>query len=59
MEVMIVNGKRYLINDTSPAVDLDCQIILAGYPKDAVIEFDEVRNEDVISKININQIINK
>ena len=56
---MIINGKRYLINDTSPAVDLDCQIILAGYPKDAIIEFDEVRAEDVTSKININQIRSK
>ena len=58
MEVMIVNGKRHLINDTSTAVDLDCQIILAGYPKDALIEFDEVGYEDVISKVNINNILN-
>jgi len=51
MEVMIVNGDRYLINETSPAVDLDCQIILAGYPKDAIVEFDGVKHSDLSNNI--------
>ena len=53
MEVMIVNGDRYLINDTSPAVDLDCQVILAGYPKDAIVEFDNVKHSDLSNNVNI------
>ena len=50
MEVMIVNGKRYLINtDLEPHVlDGICQDILKYYPPDVSVEFEAVKMSDVI-----------
>jgi len=48
MKVLIVNGKRFLINEKSKSVDKRCQEILKNFPPDATIEFDEVKLSDVL-----------
>ena len=50
MEVMIVNGNRYLINTNvcAKAQDDNAERILKNYPQDAIIEFDSVKLKDVI-----------
>lgn len=47
LEVMIVNGKRHLINTQSTSVDNTCEYILSKYPQDAAIEFDSVKDSDL------------
>lgn len=47
MEVMIVNGHRYLINVDSSSVDATCEMILKNHPQDAIIEFDTVKQIDL------------
>jgi len=48
MQVMVVNGNRYLINPESKACDSTCERILEQYPKDAVVEFEEPKLKDVL-----------
>lgn len=51
MQVLIINGKRHLINtDVQEDVkDKECERILKGYPKDAIVDWDEnVTKEDVM-----------
>jgi len=43
MQVMVVNGDRYLINPESKACDRTCERILKQYPQDAVVEFEDVK----------------
>ena len=40
MKVLIVNGKRFLINEKSSVVDQTCERIINNFPHDAVVEFD-------------------
>ena len=49
MEVMVVNGKRYLINTDLADHVLDgvCRDILKWYPSDANVEFDDVKPSDI------------
>lgn len=49
MIVLVVNGNRYLFNDEviDKAQDDAAERILSAYPSDAIVEFDEVRDEDV------------
>ncbi len=53
MIVLVVNGNRYLFNDKviDKAQDDAAEKILSAYPDDAIVEFDEVRDEDVKQKI--------
>lgn len=53
MEVMVVNGDRYLLNVSSPAVDKTADTILAHYPSDALVEFDTPRMNDFKNVISI------
>jgi hypothetical protein len=41
MVTMIVNGCRYLINDSSKGADLACKKIIDAHPKDATVEFED------------------
>ncbi len=53
MEVMVVNGVRYLLNVNSSAVDKIAETILAHYPSDALIEFDTPKTKDFKNVISI------
>lgn len=44
---MVVNGKRYLLNEDSAAIDKDAQDILDAYPPDADVYFTEVTDADI------------
>lgn len=44
---MVVNNTRYLINEESKGADKMCKKILEQYPKDAVVEFDQVKPIDL------------
>jgi len=50
MITMIVNGDKYLLNTEmcQKAQDETAQRILSVYPKDAIIEFQTPRSEDLI-----------
>ena len=48
MKVLVVNGKRFLINEKSSVVDETCERIINNFPHDAVVEFDEVKLSDVL-----------
>lgn len=50
LTVMVINGKRFLINEQSKASDKVCEDILEHYPSDAIVEFDSVRLADVKPK---------
>lgn len=50
MIVLVVNGKRHLINQHSKASDKVCEDIINSYPKDAIVEFDDVKLSDVKPK---------
>ena len=50
MIVLVVNKDRYLINEKSKASDKRCQEIINSYPSDAIVEFDEVKKQDVERK---------
>ena len=47
IEVMIVNGDRYLLNTDSPAVDDIADGIISQYPQEPTLEWDEVRDIDL------------
>lgn len=49
MEVLVVNGDRYLISSDSSEVDNICEGIISKYPFDAVVDFDEVTFADLQS----------
>ena len=46
MKVVIINNKRYLFNEDSKASEKWLTELLADLP-DAIVDFDEVRSEDV------------
>lgn len=50
MTVLVVNNKRHLINEQSKASDKVCEDIINSYPKDAIVEFDDVKLSDVKPK---------
>lgn len=55
MTTMIVNGHRYLINDTmcDKMQDENTERILKHYPADCIIEFEVPTKEDVLpTKLN-------
>ena len=47
MTVLVINKKRFLINDESKAADKRCNDIIKNYPADAIIYFDTVKKIDV------------
>ena len=47
LEVMIVNGKRYLLNTDSPGVDAIADEILSHYDNPE-LDWDEVRECDIV-----------
>jgi len=47
LEVLIVNGDRYLVNTESPAVDKTADEIISQYPQEPVLDWDEVRDIDL------------
>ena len=52
MIVLVVNQDRYLFNNEicDDAQDECAERIISAYPDDAVVEFDEVRGEDLQRK---------
>ena len=52
MEVMVVNGKRYLFNtDLEPhVVDRACEDILKHYSPDVSVHFEKPTMEDIMPK---------
>jgi len=46
--VLVVGGKRFLINNESKSCDKTCERIIKNFPVDALVEFDEVRKIDVL-----------
>jgi len=61
LEVMIVNGDRYLLNTDSPAVDETAEQIISQYPQEPTLDWDEVRDIDVQRAIpsDVMDLINK
>ena len=49
LEVMIVNGDRYVLNVDSKHVDKTADEIISQYPQEPTLEWDEVRDIDVTS----------
>jgi hypothetical protein len=47
MIVLVINKKRFLINDKSKAADKHCEDIIKNYPSDATVYFDTVKDIDV------------
>ena len=47
MIVLVINKKRFLINDESKAADKRCEDIIKNYPADATVYFDTVKKIDV------------
>ena len=43
---MVVNGKRYLLNEDAASIDQAAQLILAVYPADAEVYFTHPIPED-------------
>ena len=61
MEVLIVNGNRYLINTdvSNDTQDETCKRILKDFPHDAIVEWDEnVTMQDVLP-MTVHELINK
>ena len=58
MEVMIINGNRYLINtDASDEVqDMDCKRIMDQYPDDAVIVWEETPRPSDLELFSLDEI---
>ena len=52
MEVMILNGRRYLINtQTHDGGDNQCEELLKHFPADTEIDWDEAKLSDFTNKI--------
>ena len=47
LEVMIVNGDRYVLNVDSKHVDKTADEIISEYPQEPTLEWDEVRDIDL------------
>ena len=47
LEVMIVNGDRYVLNVDSKNVDKTVDEIISQYPQEPTLEWDEVRDIDL------------
>ena len=56
LTVLVVDGKRFLINTESKASEKHCEEIIKSFPSDAVVEFDEVKKSDVMPK-TLNELI--
>ena len=61
MQVLIINGKRHLINTsvTNFVQDKECERILKGYPKDAIVDWDENVTKEDVMPLSLSDIINK
>lgn len=46
LEVLIINGDRYIINTESPAVDQTCDELISQYPMEPVLDWDILRDID-------------
>tara|TARA_R100001377_G_scaffold36321_1_gene20204 strand:+ start:410 stop:574 length:165 start_codon:yes stop_codon:yes gene_type:complete len=54
MQVMILNGERYLINtQTHDGGDQQCDHLLKQFPDNVEIDWDEVKSSDFTSKIRL------
>lgn len=58
MTVLVVNNERFLINEESKSSDDVCKTIIDSFPSDAIIEFDTVKDSDVMPK-TIEELINE
>tara|TARA_B110001452_G_C15089835_1_gene380254 strand:+ start:331 stop:522 length:192 start_codon:yes stop_codon:yes gene_type:complete len=58
LTILKVEGKRYLLNDSSPTIDNQVNDILSYHPKDALVEFVKPELKDVLP-LNIKDILNK
>lgn len=57
LTVMVVDGKRFLINEETKASDKVCKDILEQYPSDVIVEFEVPTLADVIPK-SLRDIVN-
>ena len=54
MEVMILNGRRYLINTQNhDGGDHQCEYLLKQFPPDVEVDWDEVKLSDFTNKIRL------
>lgn len=44
---MVVNGKRYLLNEDAACIDQSAQLILDTYPRDAEVYFESPTEADI------------
>lgn len=51
LEIIVINGKRHLINTASNTVDEVCQSLLKHQPQDAIVDFDIVRPKDLQNNV--------
>lgn len=51
LEVIVINGKRHLINTATNTVDEVCQSLLKYQPQDAIVDFDIVRPKDLQNNV--------
>ena len=61
LEVMIVNGDRYVLNVDSKHIDRTADEIISQYPQEPTLDWDEVRDIDVQRAIpsDVMDLINK
>ena len=44
---MVVNGKRYLLNEDASCIDQSAKLILDTYPRDAEVYFESPTDTDI------------
>ena len=54
MEILIINGRRYLINtQVTDGGDYQCEHLLKQFPPDAEIDWDEAKLSDFTNEIRL------
>jgi hypothetical protein len=54
MEILIINGRRYLINtQVTDGGDYQCEHLLKQFPPDAEIDWDEAKPSDFTNEIRL------
>ena len=54
MEILIINGRRYLINtQVTDGGDYQCEHLLKQFPLDAEIDWDEAKPSDFTNEIRL------
>ena len=54
MQILIINGRRYLINtQVTDGGDYQCEHLLKQFPPDAEIDWDEAKPSDFTNEIRL------